>query len=567
FPSWPRPLARESSTRTWPQSSVAIQKQAVAAKPQRRLRRRVQGSKDRAYVWKDHRRLQEERCSSTADCGPNRYCMSCSKCGEYHASLPQETQRRWTCDPCQDGANICESGKYCTVAQDPAEGQCPTKYPGCSQHSDCEDTEYCYSCSKCQEYIKTHGTNETIWRCEPCPTEKGGFCSKLWWCPLRQDSISGSCPEEPGCARHSDCQEGEYCESCELCLAFRNSLPESERPKWPCEPCPTVGGGICEPASICQIANDGIDNTCPLQKGCDANIQCRPDQYCMDCEKCAAYRESLPPEHRVYWPCGYCPTGRGGLCERRVFCSVANDGVSDTCPLYEGCFKHTDCSDAEFCWSWDACVREDTTGTRNCGDKPIKDGFCNPISTCVAGRSIDGQCRGTKACNSHKDCGTDRGLFCTNWETCNARSPDICGPRPIHREGVCLPVEHCNYGFHAPLRGECPPWTAHNGTAGGLLEVREVLKLNGTLMLASFHQAINSWGSLLSHQERDYFLTQLHDWGSNSTERDDAEYVGIYEAMGGKLTKQRQAANAERGNLGLRQEAIVVNTSKLLVLL
>ena len=29
----------------------------------------------------------------------------------------------------------------------------------------------------------------------------------------------------------------------------------------------------------------------------------------MDCEKCAAYRESLPPEHRVYWPCGYCPTG------------------------------------------------------------------------------------------------------------------------------------------------------------------------------------------------------------------------------------------------------------------
>ncbi|OLQ11674.1 hypothetical protein AK812_SmicGene4554 [Symbiodinium microadriaticum] len=49
----------------------------------------------------------------------------------------------------------------------------------------------------------------------------------------------------------------------------------------------------------------------------------------MDCEKCAAYRESLPPEHRVYWPCGYCPTGRGGLCERRVFCSVANDGVSE----------------------------------------------------------------------------------------------------------------------------------------------------------------------------------------------------------------------------------------------
>ena len=30
--------------------------------------------------------------------------------------------------------------------------------------------------------------------------------------------------------------------------------------------------------SFSRKANDGIDNTCPLQKGCDANIQCRPDQ-------------------------------------------------------------------------------------------------------------------------------------------------------------------------------------------------------------------------------------------------------------------------------------------------
>lgn len=55
-------------------------------------------------------------------------------------------------------------------------------------------------------------------------------------------------------------------------------------------------------------------------------------------------------------------SGRGGHCERRVFCSVAEDGVSG-CPLYEGCFKHEDCRGGEFCWSWSKCQEEDATGT------------------------------------------------------------------------------------------------------------------------------------------------------------------------------------------------------------
>ena len=42
------------------------------------------------------------------------------------------------------------------------------------------------------EHVATDsGDNSSIWRCEPCPTQKGGFCSKLWWCPLREDSITG----------------------------------------------------------------------------------------------------------------------------------------------------------------------------------------------------------------------------------------------------------------------------------------------------------------------------------------------------------------------------------------
>ena len=50
--------------------------------------------------------------------------------------------------------------------------------------------------------------NNTIWHCEPCPTQHGGFCSKRWWCPERRDSITGSCPSSPGCSKHSDCDEG-----------------------------------------------------------------------------------------------------------------------------------------------------------------------------------------------------------------------------------------------------------------------------------------------------------------------------------------------------------------------
>lgn len=45
--------------------------------------------------------------------------------------------------------------------------------------------------------------------------------------------------------------------------------------------------------------------------------------------------------------------------------------------------------------------------------------------------------------------------------------------------GVCLPVEHCTLGFHPPVGGGCPAWDKHNGTAGGQVEVSEVLKLNG----------------------------------------------------------------------------------------
>eukprot|EP00438_Fugacium_kawagutii_P013236 Skav201222 [mRNA] locus=scaffold651:551411:558190:- [translate_table: standard] len=225
------------------------------------------------------------------------------------------------------------------------------------------------------------------------------------------------------------------------------------------------------------VANDGIDNTCPPEKGCNAHVQ-----YCMDCDKCAAYRDSLPPQQQKYWPCGYCPTGRGGHCERRVFCSVADDGVNKGCRIlyrssattYAGCFKHKDCKQGDFCWNWKACQAEDTAhsgsstthGTPKAVDQ-LQDGFCNTISTCNTRRSIDGKCHGAKACNSHHECG--HGLYCVSWPVCHQRSPDLCGPQPVHRSwdswsetgaASALPasgdplrgwdggmVVHCNVGF------------------------------------------------------------------------------------------------------------------------
>ncbi|CAK9085356.1 unnamed protein product [Durusdinium trenchii] len=285
------------------------------------------------------------------------------------------------------------------------------------------------------------------------------------------------------------------------------------------------------------MSQSGLYPARPFEVGAGAGDAKCGDRYCMDCQKCEAYRDSLSESQRAYWPCGYCPTGRGGHCERRIFCSVADDGVSE-CPLYEGCFKHQDCKDHEFCWSWKKCQEEDVQNSGTCGDKPRKDGFCNVMSTCNTRRSIDGQCRGAKACNSHRECGD--GLYCVSWSKCNERSPDICGPEPAHRAGICLPIEHCVHGFHPPLGGECPAWSAHNGSAGGHLEVSEVLKLNSTLMLAVWGQAMNSWRWIRPNQERDLMLAHLHDYASNSTVLDDSEHVGIYEVTAGKMQQQDQ---------------------------
>jgi len=122
-----------------------------------------------------------------------------------------------------------------------------------------------------------------------------------------------------------------------------------------------------------------------------------------------------------------------------------------------------------------------------CGSKPVKGGLCLRGDLCKHERSIDGHCPVPLPCQGHEDC--VKGFFCAAWADCAQREPEVCGPRPMHRDGICLPVEHCVRGLHAPMDGSCPA----NQRVGGTLVVREALKLNGSMEFALHHQAMNVW--------------------------------------------------------------------------
>merc|ERR1719506_1316089 len=284
--------------------------------------------------------------------------MSCAKCAEYHASLPNDVQRRWTCHPCKDEVTaICESGRYCETAKDSITGECP-RFGGCMRHEECGDNEYCYSCAKCQQYIADTGRQDDLWECQPCPTVVGGFCGQIAWCAEKQDSIAGECPQHDGCSSHSDCWDGHYCESCSGCQEFQDSLPSGQAARWSCHPCPTTGGGFCERLRFCPVANDGIDGTCPQERGCGSNIECLPTQYCSDCSKCEEHRKTLPSPEQERWTCDPCPTQHGGSCHAAQFCEVANDQISPPCQAFHGCGSHEECGDSEFCLSYSTCLVE-----------------------------------------------------------------------------------------------------------------------------------------------------------------------------------------------------------------
>eukprot|EP00438_Fugacium_kawagutii_P013235 Skav201221 [mRNA] locus=scaffold651:545524:548862:- [translate_table: standard] len=48
----------------------------------------------------------------------------------------------------------------------------------------------------------------------------------------------------------------------------------------------------------------------------------------------------------------------------------------------------------------------------------------------------------------------------------------------------------------------------------------------GTLMLAVWGQAMNTWHHIVPHQERDLLLAQLHDYSSKASNKDDSEHLG-----------------------------------------
>lgn len=460
---------------------------------------------------------EPEKCEESSDCGDNEYCMSCTKCEDIKNSLstPEERQS-WSCAPCSPGEKIgyCENGKYCRRSKDSIEEECP-EFEGCDDHDDCGKDEYCFDCDRCRTYQQTH----PYWDCDPCPTEDKGFCGMLSRCSEGTDSIDGVCPQFVGCDEHSDCGEKKYCEDCEKCNEYKLSLSEEKASAWDCPTCPTEKGGICASEKLCAIADDSIDNTCPVSGACSAHSDCSNSEYCMDCDKCEEFHDSLDANSK--WSCKPCPTDTGGLCQIRQFCAVANDAIDGTCPEFIGCSRHTDCLDSpnSFCMSYEACVAE--MSVTECGTKPTLGGYCVSNSYCTPERSITKKCNEIiSGCSHHREC--SKGQFCTRWDDCKKRrGVDVCGDEPM-TEGICIDNSHCVMGLHAPIDGKCP-------LAGSLahprLSAKKAFELQG-VELATFHQAMNVWYDEGSQEER--VVLQMHDYFGPDTNFDDREYFASY---------------------------------------
>lgn len=133
----------------------------------------------------------------------------------------------------------------------------------------------------------------------------------------------------------------------------------------------------------------------------------------------------------------------------------------------------------EFCFAYDACLRE--LDAERCGTRPALEGFCLDISYCAPQWSVTGNC--VPGCGTHGEC--PAGEFCTRYDECVAiRGKAMCGERPDDgKAGLCLPVDHCHKGLHAPLnigdKKHCP------NTSKFKMELTEIIDTKKTNMLAS----------------------------------------------------------------------------------
>eukprot|EP00397_Hematodinium_sp_SG-2012_P002980 GEMP01002988.1.p1 GENE.GEMP01002988.1~~GEMP01002988.1.p1 ORF type:complete len:1050 (+),score=184.66 GEMP01002988.1:1352-4501(+) len=126
--------------------------------------------------------------------------------------------------------------------------------------------------------------------------------------------------------------------------------------------------------------------------------------------------------------------------------------------------------------------------------------------------------------------------FCTSWKECKTlRGAGFCGNEPTNM-GICLAVEQCKLGLHSPIDGRCP---FQGSATHPRLTTREVVRHNGTMNLATFHQAMNVWlhdDGLSEPQER--VVMQLHDYGGPNSRHDDLEFFSMSLVQDGKFIEE-----------------------------
>ncbi|CAD7925879.1 unnamed protein product [Amoebophrya sp. A25] len=488
-----------------------------------------------------------KQCSDHAACGANHYCMSCEKCRTRTGSPDCAGDCPKPESSGTSSTGICKPAVLCQRHQDFLGSGCPTSVQGCTTDSDCnqyggaastawrDQEEYCYDCTKCEQYKALHPTHS----CGPCELNlpgKNSFCRSLRDCADARDAVAGSCPQAEGCRSHADCGANAYCRDCDKCLA-RNDPAYCAR-----HVCPTQGGGYCyHQLSACETFADGIGGSCVRAMGCNAHTDCEDGHYCMSCAKCQAYHDSLPADRRDTWHCDPCPTSTGGSCEASRWCGVADDGVS-ACPSFKGCSQESDCGAAEFCLDYEACVGE--LSAADCGTKPDKGGFCLDHDYCTASRILgSGSC--AVECDSNTDCAG--GDFCADYADCvKLRGRSYCGPAPSSKKGVCMPQEHCERGLHRPLSGECPDARKYN-----FENPRNIVSLSdATRNFAIHHQAFNVWHNPETDAENEeYLVAQTHDDGDYMKRRDDKEYVHMWKVKGDRTVEEVKVWQTSCGSL------------------
>ena len=221
-------------------------------------------------------------------------CGVCEQCGSAvgrAASVDGECPRNC---PCDGDHGRCGPGQLC----DAAENRCVAR-PNCTSQAHCNfgfhcdlGTAQCVPCSDCKEAcddacVHAIGFCASHDDCDHSGAEGDRYCqasntcADCAFCPFRQNSITGACPE--GC---TDCQQdsskcgpGQYCASasdvahdfcvtCQLCGRSDTSLSAANETAGCPDTCHCASSDECHRTEFC-----GLDNVCAPCAGCTPALE------------------------------------------------------------------------------------------------------------------------------------------------------------------------------------------------------------------------------------------------------------------------------------------------------